>query len=322
MGAGFDPTRVLYVGGTGRSGSTVLANVLGELEGMVSVGEVRFLWQRGILQNRLCGCGLRFGQCPWWSEVLDLALGPGTDAARAELAVRTHQELTRRTRLRQLPTALASHRLRVTLRPDGELEDVLGRVYAAISAMADGAVVVDSSKLPTYAAMLATIEDVDPHVVHMLRDPRAAAYSWLRNKHQPDLGADARMERRSAAKSAVLWAVWNRALETLVSDVPNRYARITYETFLSQPDPELRRVLEALNLEPSARDLERVFANPRGVQLSTNHTVAGNPARHQHGLVPIVLDDEWTRSMRGVDRRAVTALTLPALRHYGYRLAG
>ena len=43
-----DPVRVLYVAGAGRSGSTVLANLLGEVPGFVSVGEVRFLWERGL----------------------------------------------------------------------------------------------------------------------------------------------------------------------------------------------------------------------------------------------------------------------------------
>lgn len=313
------PTQVVYVGGTGRSGSTVLAGVLGELPGFVSVGEVRFLWQRGIVQDRLCGCGEHFSGCPWWSEVLDLALGPSSAADRERLALRMHEQLGRRTRLRTLPGHVAGHRSHVSLRPDGEMEHVLGRVYAAIAEVDDAQVVVDSSKLPTYASLIGGLETVDPHVVHLLRDPRASAYSWRRVKEQPDLGEGALMERRGAWKSALLWTVWNSSLEAMAADVAERYVRVTYEDFLAQPGVVLHRILTTFEMPAEVNSL---FAQPSSVWLSDNHTVAGNPSRHERGLVPLVADDEWVAAMRRSDRRAVTALTWPMLRHYGYRATG
>ena len=36
-----DKTTVLYVGGEGRSGSTVLSTILGSYDGVVSIGEFR-----------------------------------------------------------------------------------------------------------------------------------------------------------------------------------------------------------------------------------------------------------------------------------------
>ena len=38
------PAPVLYIGGWGRSGSTLLSHLLGGLDGMVSVGELRYVW--------------------------------------------------------------------------------------------------------------------------------------------------------------------------------------------------------------------------------------------------------------------------------------
>jgi hypothetical protein len=296
-------TTVIYVGGTGRSGSTMLANVLGEVPGYVSVGEVRFLWQRGIEQNRLCGCGEHFTDCPFWS-----------DADRKELAARMHVELEARTRLRTLP-----QHLRGSTGSDGqdELSTVLARLYAAISAVAGADVVIDSSKLPTYAALLEDTTGIDLRVAHFLRDPRAAAYSWQRKKLQPDLGPGAFMERRGAGKSAVLWSVWNRSLEMLAGRRPNAYARVTYEEFLADPREEAQSLLDTFALDG---DLTSVFAGPDTVRLSLNHTVAGNPSRHQQGLVPLVVDSEWRDQMSATDRGTVAALTWPTLLRYGYHL--
>lgn len=65
--------KVLYIAGWGRSGTTILDNVLGAYASVFSVGELYFLWQRGLGQNRHCGCGEPLPSCPLWREVLDLA---------------------------------------------------------------------------------------------------------------------------------------------------------------------------------------------------------------------------------------------------------
>ncbi len=67
--------KVLYILGAGRSGSTLLSNILGQLDGFQSVGELFYLWENGLLKGGLCGCGEPVLQCPFWSEVLSQSLG-------------------------------------------------------------------------------------------------------------------------------------------------------------------------------------------------------------------------------------------------------
>jgi hypothetical protein len=309
-------TRVLYVGGTGRSGSTVLANVLGEVPGLVSVGEVRFLWERGVLQNRLCGCGDHFADCPFWTKVLDVAFG-STDVEA--MARRLGAELSERTRMRRIPGLLARRPLAWG---DDELADAMGRVYAAIAEVSGADVVVDSSKLPTYAAVVGELPDVDLQVLHLVRDPRAAAHSWRRRKHQPDLGGAALMERRGAVKSAVLWRIWNSTLEKWCLDRGIDHRLQNYESFVADPEGETRRILRRFELVHPCRVDDIVaglFERPGVVRLGGNHTVAGNPSRHEHGLVPLVPDEEWRAALGRADRRTVEVLTWPTLLHYGYR---
>ena len=65
-----DPgVKVLYIGGLGRSGSTLLDRMLGQLPGFFSAGEIRDLWQRGLRENALCGCGAPFKECEVWTRV-------------------------------------------------------------------------------------------------------------------------------------------------------------------------------------------------------------------------------------------------------------
>ncbi len=68
-------SRVLFLGGLGRSGTTLLERILGELPGVTPLGEVVHLWQRGIRADEKCGCGVRFAACPFWQRVGEHAFG-------------------------------------------------------------------------------------------------------------------------------------------------------------------------------------------------------------------------------------------------------
>lgn len=296
--------RVVFVGGTGRSGSTVVANALGALDDAVSVGEVRYLWERGITENRLCGCGQHFADCPFWQEVLRQAYGSAVPDAKA-----VHAELTAYTQLRTLP--------RLVRTPAGQgsapahLTEVLAPLYRAIREVSGASAIVDSSKLPTYAALLASVPGLELDVVHLVRDPRAAAFSWQRKKAKNDSGG--LMERRSAVKSAALWTAWNAGLERAWRG-SDRYVRLRYESFAGNPRESLMLLADALDLS----GVERLVDDQGRLELPGNHTVAGNPARMANGPVPITLDNEWASAMDRREARLVSALSSPLLTRYGY----
>ena len=94
-----DPVRVLYVAGTGRSGSTLVSTILGHLPGVFSAGELRFLWLRGVTQDQMCGCGARFSACPVWVDVMADLEGRLPVGTRLDPAGFAHR-LRRRTRVR------------------------------------------------------------------------------------------------------------------------------------------------------------------------------------------------------------------------------
>lgn len=303
--------RVLYVGGTGRSGSTVVANALGALDDAVSVGEVRYLWERGIVENRLCGCGSRFAQCPFWQEVLSTAYGSNIPDAKA-----VHRRLTEVTQLRTLPGFLRTPVEKATAPAD--LATVLRPLYAAIATVSGASLVVDSSKLPTYAGVLAGVDGLSLDVVHLVRDPRAAAFSWKRTKEQPDRGRPGLMEQRGVVKSSVLWTAWNAGLERAWRRSPH-YTRVRYETFAAHPAKTIAILADYIGHGGA----DRLVDEQGRLHLPPNHTVAGNPARMNAGPTPVRLDNEWATAMNRRDARVVSGLTVPLLGRYGYpRSAG
>lgn len=313
--------KVLSIVGPGRSGSTLLAGILGEPTGAVDVGELRWLWQHGVLEGRPCGCGVPPVECPVWSAVLvktlgDLpAPGAGTAADREVFDVVAAME-----RLGGRP--VRTRTIRSASRPEPRWHDlalvraVTADLLVALAATTGARMVVDSSKRPVDAAVMAGVPEVDHYVLHLVRDPRAVAFSWGRVKERAGPGS-APMARRGAASSAERWMENNLGSELLRRHVPGeRWLRLRYEDFVAAPGPTLDRLLGWLG-EPGPSPI----GADGTVELHGNHSVAGNPVRFTTGPVPIRADDEWRRALPARHRALVTTLTLPLLAHYGYPLS-
>jgi hypothetical protein len=297
--------RVLYIGGSGRSGSTLLGRVLGQIPGFVDTGELSALWWASLGENRLCGCGRAFDGCPFWSSVGADAYGGWAGIDPAEL--------------RQTVSDAAALRWLVvggTL-ADGAHRRRLVQLYEAISRQAGGATVIDSSKGPRRAALLASMPELDVRAIHLVRDSRGVAFSWskvIRRSDVPD--QDIEMLRLSAGQVAVRWIQHNAMMELAGRRMP--VARLRYEGLLADPRAELQRMLDRLAPEVGTGALD--FVTQRTVALQANHTVMGNPMRMQTGEVALRVDDAWRTSMAGPAKALVTAMTWPFLLRYGYPL--
>ena len=286
-----DPVRVLYLAGSGRSGSTLVTTALGQMEGFFAAGELRYLWQRGLVEDRPCGCGTTVRDCPIWTPIL-AGLPPHDPAGIA-------RGLRERLRMR--------NRLRVEPHPDDE---VIAALYRGIAEHTGGAVVVDSSKLPPYAVLLRSLPGIDLRVLHVVRDPRAAAFSWRRRR---SLDGDERlMTRHPVWKAALLWSVWNAAVLRRFGN--GLYLRVRYEDLVRDPVAWVRRIAAFAGCAPG----ELPFTDDGLLKLGITHSVAGNPVRHRTGAVPIAADDEWRSGMSGRAHAVVTALTAPLLPRLGY----
>jgi len=308
---GRERTTVLFIAGSGRSGSTLLDNILGQVDGYFSAGELRYIWGRGILEKRLCGCGLRLLDCPVWHRILDDAFDGVDDSFAGEMLRRQN----RNARARRVPLMLAArrHPARYMSRL-GDYPENLASLYRSIASVTHARVVVDSSKLPAYGWLLDALPSIDLRVVHLVRDPRAAAYSWMRKKVQPDRGRFGYMESQHPLKSAMLWDMWNSSAELFWRRSEGRYLRLRYEDLVRRPHDCLRSVLDLLG----DATLELPFVDDRTVHLRPTHTVAGNPNRLHAGQVVLKADAGWVAGMPWPARAAVTAATAPLLLRYGY----
>ena len=319
------PVTVLYVGGTGRSGTTLLERILGQAAGCCAVGELVFLWERGLRGNERCGCGELFGACPFWTQVGKEAFG-GWDSLDLDEVQALQQQVDRH---RYLPNMLAPRLSAAYGRRLERYGEILGRVYQAIRTVSGQPVVIDSSKDASHAFLLRRVPGVELRLVHLVRRSHGVAYSWTKKVRKPEVAdAEAYMHKQAPGVTALYWMNDNLLLDSLrLLRVPSY--RLRYESLVARPREHAGALLRLAGPGagavagaegPAGPDLD--FIGDGQVDLGVDHTVAGNPMRFHQGPLALRADDEWSAAMPSAQRRTVTAITWPLLLRYGYRLGG
>ncbi len=306
---------VVYIGGMSRSGSTLLDRLIGELPGVCSIGELVYTWERGILEGNRCGCGESFHQCPFWREVLAAAFG-----GMEQTDVRRVLELRRSVdRTRFIPWLLAPSLRPAFRRKLDEYLSYCTRVYEAVRAVSGCKVIVDSSKDASFAFCLRASTDLDLRFVHVVRDSRAVAHSWMRKVSREETTGPDHMPRLAPATTALRWDYQNGAFQ-LLGAVGTPTFKVHYEEFVSAPVQTLARVAQFAGIEVTPEQFGFIGVDESGhwAKLRAAHIASGNPMRFKTGRMRIRVDDGWKTSMSPGDRRTVTALTLPLLKRYGY----
>lgn len=307
---------VVYLGGLGRSGSTLISRVLDRVPGFVSVGEMSNLWNQGVLAGRPCGCGQPFHDCPFWTDVGRVAFGGWATLDPVEVnALRRRVERVRRVPLMVRPglSPTYAHDL-------ARYREITGTVYRAVHQVSGARYLVDNSKKPSQALVLRGLDDLDLHVLHLVRSPHGVAYSWDKKVTRVDLtgsGELQQMLRLTVRDSAARWMGINAMFELLAA-AGTRTTRLRYEDFVGSPASTLRYLVDEIGARVDDAALD--FVGDGTVDLSWDHSVWGNPMRMRTGPEPIRLDEQWRTALPAADRRLVTAVCAPGMKRYGYPL--
>ena len=302
-------TRVLFIGGLGRNGSTLVDRVLGQTPGVVAVGELVFLWQRGLLAGERCGCGRPLRDCPFWTEVGERAFD-GWDRLDVAAIGRLQHAVDRNRYIPLMRWPWLSSRYR---RRRDRYAGLMSRLYDAIAVTSGAELVVDSSKHASTAALVSRVPGVEATVVQLLRDPRGVAWSWSKRVGRPDTGdTPSEMARLGPVRVALRWQAYNLLLAWVRPPGPSV---LRYEDFADRPAHAARQLLRGAGMPGPFLPQ---FVGERTVKLATDHTVAGNPLRFATGELEIRADDEWRVAMPRWRRALVTGLAFPTNIRYRY----
>ncbi len=293
--------KVLYLAGSGRSGSTLIDVILGQVPGFSAIGESRDLWEYGIRDNRPCGCGEPVRGCPIWQAVLEeMQL---TEPFDGEQMSAWRERFARTKRL--VPMLLRGKKY-VEGEDISTYLRVVESMFHAVARVTGSRVIVDGSKWQTYGFLLSNIESIDLYVLHLVRDPRACAFSWQRKK---EIDPGNYLAIQSPLFTTSFWAVWNPAIRAMFKNNAKRYMFMRYEDFVKAPRDKFGEILRFIGADQGTTP----FVNEDSVSVGPTHSIEGNIARFQSGEIQIKADSEWQEKISWGSKALVTAMTWPML---------
>jgi hypothetical protein len=287
---------ILYIAGVGRSGSTILGDILGTADGLYHVGEVKDFGRISYTRNYKCGCGDSIRNCDFWQQVLS---SHRIDKNKTLSILSTLSKKIPRTHL--VPFLLNTKN-----KLEASLLKCIYQLYYEIVSISNSNLIVDSSKIPSYLYVLSKIDDINLRVIHLVRDPRAICYSWHRKKiHGFKPNSDSRI--------GLGWTIRNSVLDYWGHKNPNKYIKIYYEDFAQRPNRCVNKIFDNYDINS-----ENPMNKDGTVFIKKMHTTGGNPSKHKRQEVKIRPDDEWKNNLRFLPKYKVSFLTLPLLIKYRY----
>lgn len=313
--------RVIFVIGTGRSGSTVLDLFMGQHPMIQSAGELCNVVKSGWIGGEFCSCGERVPACPFWAEVRrrweDLTGATPDEYERLRSLVEERKSTFWK--------MLRNNRLENLLLSDKGPGEILAyaqwtvALYRAITDISEKPFLIDSSKNPARGLALAMMDQrmdlIDLYLIQLVRDVRGFVWSQRKSFHRDERGGVAHdLAPRPVWKSALVWLFINTISEKILArHEQSRTLFLRYEDFAGDTLQESLKLASLLNISPEPW-LE-IIANNR--PLESSHVVAGNRVRMQR-QISIHPDTEWQSRLARLDKALCWFLAGWKARRYGY----
>jgi len=301
--------KVLLILSCARSGSTLLDILLSNHPDITSGGELAMMHvDRGYPENNICACGEYFTECPHWGPIFREWSGEGEVDVAAYTRLQMRYEYAWNA---SLATAFGAKRL--LSEPGFEhYAAQTAKLMQVIQERSGKAVIVDSSKDQYRALAMAGSTQVQAVMVHLVRDPRAVAWSVEKTRRTLLQRGTAIPDRvRPVWRSATNWVTKNAQIQRTLEQGTGLTVR--YEDLAADPAGELGRI-GALIGEDLAEVGRRAAA---GERLAVGHIMGGNHTRKDRDF-RLRTDVDWRGNMPAGQRRLVWAMTGWMARGYGY----
>lgn len=246
--------KVVYVMGSGRSGSTILGVALGNCDGVFYAGE---------LDNWLVRSGAPvlggLERTRFWSTVRDDV--PGASELFGNRAQRY---------LERSFAPFRIHRWRVRRRLREGYRRVTEDLYRAIARAAGVTHVVDTSHFPLRARELQALAGIDLYLIFLVRDPRGVIDSFNLHLNRNDV-AERRL--RILNTNANLWLTHLLSVPIFLRQPRERRMLLRHEEFLADPEGMLRQILDRVECAAELPDLASLST---GVPLNGNRLLSAD----------------------------------------------
>ena len=234
--------KIIYIAGYGRSGSSILALILGQHKNIISLGEIGVIFS-ALKHKRICTCGQKLNNCTYWKQLIK------------------HNEYKKSPNL--FLNKLENPYLKV------------GIVIDYIFKNSNSEFLVDSTKTSwrnLTRPLRLILSGYDVSIIHLKRSQQSVIKSAKKGKNS-DLESNFKVNNRfSTIKTIISYQISNKLTLFYKIVNPKKYYLMNYEDLLNEPFNSFLKLGIFLKIDLSELD---VYLSGK-LPLKTSHEINGN----------------------------------------------
>ncbi|MFT5527558.1 MAG: hypothetical protein ACI9G1_002122 [Pirellulaceae bacterium] len=295
---------VLYVMGTGRSGSTIFNIAMDNHPQIGGFGELNQLASHGWREGWLDSSGESIESVKIWSDVRKL--WERRSKVELEQYIQLQDRYERFRRLRRLARRHSDPKFLA-------YSEASYQLFRAIRDVSGNDVVLDASKNPFRGYALSLVDGLDVRFIHLIRDPRGVCWSQ-RKQFSKDISKGLTKEFHGipVKKTALLWTITNLQSSWVRRQVQYSLG-MRYEVFATNPTKALDEVGQLLECDMSPLQSKILM----GSELEVGNVVAGNRVRMSKSI-SLRLDEDWKMKLTKSEERLIWLIGGWLAKKYGY----
>jgi hypothetical protein len=321
----------VYILGASHSGSTLLAMLLNAHPDIVTIGETA-PGKMGDLGTYRCSCGKLITECYFWKNIVARMRSKYSDFRLSNFGTKFEYSSSRVVnRILQFEhrgpvlEALRDTALKFSPGWRRARQEVMLHCYDLASAVlseSGARIFVDSSKLAHRLKFLLRIPEFGIKVIHLVRDGRAVALTYMRQDEFADasepslrrggrgMTADATVDSLSMSTAAHEWLRCLEAAEHVLAGLDrSQWIEIHYEQLCKDPENTLSQLLEFLGTQST-------WDTPLYQEVE-NHVI-GNGMRLDN-ISQVLIDERWRSVLTKDELRTFDSVTGKMNKKYGYK---
>ena len=253
--------KIIYIAGSGRSGSTILESVLGNIDRTLSVGECNRFWERFYKAETYCGCGKKIEVCELWSQIHNRLIERFPDYDIIDIKKRI-QKINKFSNFKNLRSFIRSEDWT-------NFNEIIKFFYSQISKISGNKVIIDSSKSPNWVQYLSLLDFSEIKIIHLERKLEAVANSWKKTKVLNEFyDRKVLMPIKSNRQMLIYWFKRKLVISKMKRNID--ILEIAYEELCQNLGGTIKIIADYTGMDEPIGELV----------MPKNHGIAGNPVRN------------------------------------------
>jgi len=287
-------TNVVYLLGPGRSGTTVLATILGNHKDIYSLGEMHQFYDH-IRDNLNCSCGAELSDCEFWGKILDTMPWVKKNAVNIQAL---SDEL-------EYHSSIPRHLLHLHNKEKIEsYNSFQTQIFNSCTKQTNSKILLDSAKYIGRWHSLKKNRSIQLKGIYLVRDVRGVIYSFKK-----------KVQTSRTPLSAMVYYVLVNMLAQLITMFDKNVIKIKYEDLFLETETAIVRICEHLGVD-SLELIEKIKENK---DFEIGHIIGGNRLRNNR-TIKLHFDEKWKSNMPKWEQKWYYLCAFPLMLLNRYRI--